>query len=129
MYLKNQRANVTIELLTFFIKISLTVWISIGVFELFQQKNNLNKISYLAATQIAFDKNKIHPWQNHQFLMQLAQDNNLIDLKVIVKCGSDSCSNGDLITVTTSGIAKNSTIKIKLQSQITAASNKYSDDK
>jgi hypothetical protein len=129
MYLKNQRANVTIELLTFFLIISLTIWISIGIFELFQQKNNLNKISYLAASQIAFDNNKIQPWQNQQFLIQLAQDNNLIDLKVVVKCSSASCNNGDLITVTASGTAKNSIIKLNLQSQITATSNKYSDDK
>jgi hypothetical protein len=58
MCLKNCRANVTIELLTFFVIISFAVWSSLGVYELYRLRNNLDKFAYLAVQQIAFDIEK-----------------------------------------------------------------------
>jgi len=129
MFLKNQRASVTIELLTFFLIISFTVWVSIGIFELFQQKTSLNKISYLAAQQVAFDDSKRNLWQDPTFLNELANSNNLQSFKVAINCNNISCKNGATVTVTTSGQAKQSIIKLNLKSEFSATSNKFSDDR
>lgn len=129
MYLKNNNANVTIELLVFFLIISFSVWTGLGIFELYRLKSNLNKVSYLAAQQIAFDESKKEIWQNSSFLSDFAKVRSISELEVLVSCENNLCNNGNTIFVNVSGKNLDSIINLKLTSRAVAVSNKFSDDK
>jgi hypothetical protein len=129
MSLKDNKANVTIELLVFFLIISFSVWTGLGIFELYKLKSNLDKVSYLAAQQIAFDETKKEIWQNPSFLVDFAKVRSITELEVLVSCENNICKNGNAIFVDVSGKNLDSIINLKLNSKAVAISNKFSDDK
>jgi hypothetical protein len=128
MCLKNCRANVTIELLTFFVIISFAVWSSLGVYELYRLRNNLDKFAYLAVQQIAFDIEKKQVWQNQTFLLELASTSKLSDFEINIICEDDVCKDGKLITVQASGKNLDSVFGLKLEREAKALASKFSDD-
>lgn len=128
MFLKNCRGNVTIELLTFFVIISFAVWSSLGVYELYRLRNNLDKFAYLAVQQIAFDIEKKQVWQNQTFLLELASTSKLADFKINIICEDNVCKDGKLITVQASGKNTDSVFGIELEREAKALASKFSDD-
>lgn len=128
MFLKNCRGNVTIELLTFFVIISFAVWSSLGVYELYRLRNNLDKFAYLAVQQIAFDIEKKQVWQNQTFLLELASTSKLADFKINIICEDNVCKDGKLITVQASGKNTDSVFGIELEIEAKALASKFSDD-
>lgn len=128
MFLKNCRGNVTIELLTFFVIISFAVWSSLGVYELYRLRNNLDKFAYLAVQQIAFDIEKKQVWQNQTFLLELASTSKLSEFKINIICEDNVCKDGKLITVQASGKNTDSVFGIELEREAKALASKFSDD-
>ena len=128
MFLKNCRGNVTIELLTFFVIISFAVWSSLGVYELYRLRNNLDKFAYLAVQQIAFDIEKKQVWQNQTFLLELANTSKLSEFKINIICEDNVCEDGKLITVQASGKNTDSVFGIELEREAKALASKFSDD-
>ncbi len=91
MYLKQNKGNVTVELLSFFLILAVSIWTSVGIFEAYKTKTSINNITYFAITQITIDEKLRNQWQDARFLEQIAKNNNLQNLKVEINCENNIC--------------------------------------
>jgi hypothetical protein len=128
MYLKQNKGNVTVELLAFFLILAVSIWTSIGIFEAYKTRTTLSKITYFASTQIAIDEKLRDQWQNAIFVEQLAKNNNLQNLKVEINCENNICKNGNLVQIRTRANSANGIFKFQMQSEKYAITNKYESD-
>lgn len=128
MYLKQNKGNVTVELLSFFLILAVSIWTSVGIFEAYKTKTALNNITYFAITQIAINEKLRNQWQEAKFLDQIAKNNNLQNLKVEINCENNICKNGNIIEVRTSANSVNGVFRFQMQSEKNAITNKYGSD-
>jgi len=128
MYLRQNNGNVTVELLSFFLILAVSIWTSVGIFELYKTKTSLNNITYFAITQIAIDEKLRNQWQDAKFIEQLAKSNNLQNLKIEINCENNICKNGNTIEIRTSANSINGFFRFQLQSEKNAITNKYGSD-
>lgn len=128
MYLKQNKGNVTVELLSFFLILAVSIWTSVGIFEAYKTKASINNITYFAITQIAIDEKQRNQWQDARFLEQIAKNNNLQNLKVEINCKNNICKNGNMIRIRTSANSINGVFRFEMQSEKNAITNKYGSD-
>lgn len=128
MYLKQNEGNVTVELLAFFLILVVSIWTSVGIFEVYKTRTTLNKITYFASNQIAIDEKLRDQWQDAIFIEQLAKSNNLQNLKVEISCENNTCKNGNLILIRMSTNSAKGVFRFQMQSEKYAVTNKYGSD-